>query len=145
MEEFLKTLRKPKETDKEKLKAYNDLVAGTNSKIFSIQEEAKQLEKFVREIKCRFDHPDSRNNILLVTHQILQSNTHARKMLLRATIELDRAVDELRNALLAKNEEDPQTSFKTCEVYNLICRQQSALKEEREELFCSAVSSRLCK
>mgnify|MGYP002858167980 CR=1 FL=1 len=36
LEEFLQTLKKPKETQKEALKAYNDLVTGVNSKIFSL-------------------------------------------------------------------------------------------------------------
>ena len=135
LEEFLKRLKKPKETEKEELKAYNNLVAVTNSKIFSILHEAKQLEKSVREIKCRLEQPDCRNNILLVTHQLLQSNTNARKMLMRASIELDKAVDDLRNALFAKTVEEAQTTFKTREVYDLIHRQHSALKEEREKLY----------
>ena len=63
----------------------------------------------------------------MVTHQILQENTHARKMLKRASEELDKAVDDLRNALFAQTLEEPQTSFKTREVYDLIRRQLTCL------------------
>ena len=115
LEEFLQTLKKPDETEKEEVKAYEELVRGVYSKIFSLFE-------------CR-------NNILLVTHQILQANTHARKMLKRASDELDKAVDDLRNALFAKTKEEPQTSFKTREVYDLIRQQYRALKKEHEDLF----------
>ena len=52
----------------------------------------------------------------MVTHQTLQDNTHA------------------RNALFAKTIEEPQTSFKTREVYDLILRQYRALKKEYEDL-----------
>jgi len=72
---------------------------------------------------------------LMVTHQILQANTHERKMLKRANIDLDKAVDDLRNALFAQTMEEPQTIFKTREVYDLIRRQYRALKKEHEDLF----------
>ena len=49
--------------------------------------------------------------------------------------ELDKAVDDLRNALFAQTLEEPQTSFKTREVYDLIRRQYRALKKEHEDLF----------
>lgn len=68
-------------------------------------------------------------------HQILQANTHAKKMLKRASDELDKAVDDLRNALFLKTKEEPQTSFKTREVYDIIRRQYRALKKEQEDLF----------
>ena len=93
------------------------------------------MKKPVEDIRRRLELPDSRNNILLVTHQILQANTHARQMLKRANIELDKAVDDLRNALFVKTKEELQTSFKTREVYDLIRRQYRALKKEHEDLF----------
>ncbi len=74
----------------------------------------------MEDIKRRLEQPEYRNNILMVTHQILQANTHARKMLKRASEELDKSVDDLRNELFAKTKEEPQTSFKTREVYDLI-------------------------
>ena len=43
-------------------------------------------------------------------------------MLKRANINLDKAVDDLRNALFTKTMEEPQTSFKTREVYEFIRR-----------------------
>ena len=71
LEEFLKTLKKPKETQKEALKAYNDLVAGVNSKIFSLLSAARLIKKSVAEIEKKLESPDCKKNILLVTHQIL--------------------------------------------------------------------------
>ena len=56
-------------------------------------------------------------------------------MLKRASKELDKAVDDLRNALFAQTMEEPQTSFRTREVYNLIRRKYRALKKEHEDLF----------
>ena len=93
------------------------------------------MKKSVEDIRRRLEQPECRNNILLVTHQILQANTHARKMLKRASEELDKAVADLRNALFAKTIQEPQTSFKTREVYELIRHQYHALKKEREDLF----------
>ena len=56
-------------------------------------------------------------------------------MLKRANIDLDKAVDALRNALFAQSLEETQTSFKTREVYELIRRQYRDLKKEHEDLF----------
>ena len=81
LEEFLKTLKKPDASEKEKLKAYEELVRGVNSKIFSLLTEARAMKKTVEDIKRRLEQAEYRNNILMVTHQILQANTHARKML----------------------------------------------------------------
>ena len=135
LEHFLQTLKKPEEKYKEEVKAYEELVRGVNSKIFSLLTSARAMKKSVEDIRRRLDTPEYRNNILLVTHKILQANVHARKMLKRASEELDKAVDDLRNALFAKTMEEPKTSFKTREVYDLICRQYRALKKEHEDLF----------
>ena len=48
---------------------------------------------------------------------------------------MDKAVDELRNALFAQTMEEPQTSFRTREVYDLIRQQYRTLKKEKEDLF----------
>ena len=93
------------------------------------------MKKSVEDIRRRLEQPEYINNILMVTHQILQANTHARKMLKRASEELDKSVDDLRNALFAKTIQEPQTSFKTREVYDLIRQQYRALKKEHEDLF----------
>ena len=132
LEEFLLTLRKPDEKHKEALKAYNDLVAGVKAKIYSLRTASLAMKKSVEEIQLRLDSPDFKKNIALVTHQILQANLHARKMLKQASGELDKAVDDLRNALFAQTVEKPQTTFKTREVYNLIRRQFFGLKKEYE-------------
>ena len=56
-------------------------------------------------------------------------------MLKRASEELDKAVDDLRNALFAQTIEEPKTSFKTREVYDIIRHQYRTLKKEHENLF----------
>ena len=56
-------------------------------------------------------------------------------MLKRASEELDKAVDDLRNTLFAKTMEEPQTTFKTREVYDIIRQQYRDLKKEHEDLF----------
>ena len=93
------------------------------------------MKKSVEEIEQRLASPECKNNILLVTHQILQANTYARKMLKKASEELDKAVDALRNALFAQTMEEPQSSFKTREVYDLIRWQYFGLKKEYENTF----------
>lgn len=50
----------------------------------------------------------------------------------KASDELYKAVDDLRNALFVKTMEEPQTSFKTREVYDLIRQQYHGLKKEYE-------------
>ena len=102
-------------------------------KYFETPGQKKHLEEFLQTLK----KPDEKykEEILMVTHRILQANTHARKMLKRASEELEKAVDDRRNALFVKTMEEPQTSFKTREVYDLIRRQYRALKKEHEDLF----------
>ena len=95
LENFLKTLKKPDESDKEATRAYEDVVSGIKSKIYILFIASLKMKKYVEEIQQRLDSSEFKNNIALVTHQILQSNTHARKMLKRAREELDKAVDEL--------------------------------------------------
>ena len=135
LEDFLQTLKKPDEKQNSELKAYEELVRGIKAKIFSLVSATKAMEKSVEDIKRRLDTPEFRNNILLVTHKILQANVHARKMLKQASDELDKAVYSLRNELFMQTMEEPQTSFKTREVYDLIRRQYRALKKEHENLF----------
>ena len=107
----------------------------TGSKIYTLFIAALKMKKSVEEIQQRLDSSEFKNNIALVTHQILQANTHARKMLKRASEELDKAVDDLRNELFVQTMEEAQTSFKTREVYDLIRQQYRALKKEKEDLF----------
>ena len=107
----------------------------TCSKIYTLFIASLKMKKSVEEIQQRLDSPEFKNNIALVSHQILQANTYARKMLKRASDELNKAVDDLRNALFAQTMEEPQTSFKTREVYDLIRQQYRALKKEKEDLF----------
>ena len=135
LEELLQTMHKPDESDKEATRAYEEVVSGIKSKIYTLFIASLKMKKSVEDIEQLIDSPEFKNNVVLVTHQILQANTYGRKMLKRASEELDKAVDDLRNALFAKTLEEPQTSFRTREVYDLIRQQYRALKKEKEELF----------
>ena len=95
LEEFLQTLRKPDESQKKELQAYEEVVAGVKAKIYSLFTASLVMKKSVEEIEQRLESPECKNNILLVIHQILQGNTHARKMLKRASEELDKSLDVL--------------------------------------------------
>ena len=139
---WLKTLKKPDDKHKDELKAYEDVVAGVKAKIFTLFTASLKMKKSVEEIEHRLASPEYKKNIALVTHQILQANVQVRKMLRHASAELDKAVDELRNALFAQTMEEPQTSFKTREVYNLIRQQYHALKKEYENTFADKFAIR---
>lgn len=142
LEDFLKKLRKPDEKCKDELKAYEDVVSGVKSKIFMLLSYSLKMKKSVVEIEQRLESPECKNNIALVTHQILQANVQVRKMLRRASEELDKAVDELRNVLFAQTLEERQTSFKTREVYNLIRGQYLTLKKECENTLATKFAVR---
>ena len=131
-EEFLKTLRKPDEKCKDELNAYEEVAAGVKAKIFTLLITSLKMKKSVEEIQHRLDSPECKKNIALVSHQILQANVQVRKMLKKTSEELEQAVDNLQNALVTKTLEEPQTNFKTREVYNLIRRQYLGLKKEYE-------------
>ena len=135
LKQFLQTLQKPDESNKEATRAFEQITSGIKNQIADLDSSLSSMKKPIEDIRRRLEHPDCRNNILLVTHQILQANTHARRMLKRANIDLDKAVDDLRNALFVKTMEEPQNSFKTREVYDLIRHQYRSLKKEHEDLF----------
>ena len=134
LELFLQTLKKPKETQKDALKAYNDLVAGVNSKIFSLLSAARLMKKSVTEIEKKLESPDCKKNVQLVTHQILQANLYAKKMLRRESDNLARTVDALQNEIFAQSlSDDNKNIYKTREVYDIIRRQYFGLKKEYEK------------
>jgi len=135
LELFLKTLKKPDESDKKATRAFTQIASGVKNQIADLDSSLISMQKPVEDIRRRLELPKFRNNIGMVTHQILQANTHARKMLKHANIDLDKAVDDLRNALFAQTMEEPQTSFKTREVYDLVRRQYRVLKKKHEDLF----------
>ena len=135
LEEFLLTFKKPVETKKEATRAFAQIASGVKNQIADLDTSLSSMKKPVEDIRRRIELPDCRNNILIVTHQILQANTYARQMLKRANIDLDKAVDDLRNTLFIETKEEPKTSFKTREVYDLIRRHYHALKKEHEDLF----------
>ena len=69
---------------------------------------------------------------MLVTHQILQANSYSRKMLKLESEKLDRAVDELKDAIFFQSISD-KDYYKTREVYNILRHQFFALKKEYEK------------
>ena len=140
LEEFWETLKKPDKMNEEETRAFEQIAFSTKKQIADLDTSLISMKKPVEDIKRRLELPDCRNNILLVSHQILQANTHARKILKHANIELDKTVDELRNALFAKTIQEPQTSFKTREVYGIIRSQYSGLKKEYEKTFAQKFS-----
>ena len=142
LEDFLQTLKKPDEKQPEELKAYNDLVDGVKAKIFSLFTASLAMKKSVEEIEQRLASPEFKNNIALVTHQLLQSNSYALQWLKKASDELDKAVDNLRNALFTQTMEEPQTTFKTREVYDLIRQQYYGLKKDYEHTFAQKLKIR---
>ena len=133
LEYFLKNLREPQTTDREAVKAYEELVGGVKSKIFSLFTASLLMKKSVEEIERRLESLECKKNIVLVTHQILQANVQALKKLKLAIDELDKAVDDLRNAIFEQTQEEPQATFTTREVYDLIRRQFFGLKQEYEK------------
>ena len=135
LELFLQTLKNPDESDKEATRAFAQIASGVKNQIADLDSSLSSMKKSVEDIRRRLEQPDCRNNILLVTHQILQANTYARKMLKRTNIDLDKVIDDLRNALFAQYLEEPQTTFKTREIYDLIRQQYRILKKEHENLF----------
>ena len=132
LEEFWQSLRKPAYFQKDALKAYDDLVEGVKSKIFALLSSASLLRTSVAEINCKLESPDFKKNILLVTHQILQSNSHARKMLQVANNHLNCALKNLKTAIAVQSFTD-QKIFSTREVYDITRRQFSALKNDYEK------------
>ena len=99
---------------------------------FALLSTAAILKPSIEEINRKLETPDCRKNILLVTHQILQENTFARKMLKVASENLDSSVNDLKNAIVSKTLTD-QNYFKTREVYEIIRRQYFGLKKEYEK------------
>ena len=99
LENFLLTLKKPDESQKDVMNAYEEMVSGVKSQIACLLISATSLKKSIEEINKKLEKPDCKKNILLVTHKILQANTCARKMLKMESEKLDRAVDDLKDAI----------------------------------------------
>ena len=132
LEDLLKTLKKPEIENREARKAYDDLVSGVKSKIFALFSASTLLKKSVAEIERRLEKPDFKNNILLVTHQILQQNIYAKQMLKLASDNMIRTVEQLQNEIVDQSATN-QNIFKTREVYDIIRRQFFTLKKNYEK------------
>ena len=103
-------------------------------KIIALNSSVGLLQKSIAVINKKLESPDFRKNILLVTHHILQDNSFARKKLKQACYNLDRAVDQLRGAIVDKTvSNEKKEIFKTKEVYDLVRRQFFALKKDYEK------------
>lgn len=132
LENFLQTLKKPDVSQKDAIDAYEEMVSGVNSKIAHFLISAASLRESIKEIQKKLETPDCKKNILLVTHKILQSNSYARKMLRLESEKLDRAVDDLKDAIFYQSISD-KDYYKTREVYNILRHQYFALKKEQEK------------
>ena len=132
LQDFLQTLRKPDDLQKDARNAYDDIVSGVKNKIFALITSSALLKKSVAEIEKKLETPDCKNHILLVTHQILHTNLHARKMLKLSSENLNRSVDELQNKLFSQTS-TKKNIFKTREVFDILHRQFFTLKKEYEK------------
>ena len=134
LQEFLKSLRQPKESQSDALQAYNELVASVKKKIIALNSSTALLQKSIANINLKLESPDFKKNILLVTHQILQNNSLARKNLKQACNNLDRAVDQLRDSIVSRSvANENKVFFKTKEVYDLVRRHYFGLKKEYDK------------
>ena len=133
LQNFLQNLKKPDDLQKDALNAYDVIVSAVKKKIFALITSAALLKKSVAEIENKLESPDCKKNILLVSHKILQSNLHARKMLKLASDNLDRVTDELQQKLFAQTATE-KNIFKTREVYDIIQRHHSALKKKYDKI-----------
>ena len=129
----MKNLKKPDDLQKNALKAYDNIVSSVKNKIFDLISSAALLKKSVAEIENKLETPDCKKNILLVTHQILQSNVYARKMLKLASDNLNRAVDEIHNKLFVQTSAE-KNIFRSREVFEILCRHHSDLKKEYDKI-----------
>ena len=132
LEDMLKTLKKPDSEKRDARNAYDELVSGVKSKIFSLFSESALLKSSIDEIEKKLESPDFKNNIALVTHHILQQNIFAKQKLKEASESLNRAVAQLQNELVAQSGENNDI-YKTREIYDIIRRQFFGLKKEYEK------------
>ena len=133
LENFLLTLKKTDESQKDAINAYDEMVNSVKSKIGCLLISAASLKKSVDEINKKLDTPDFKKNIMLVTHQILQANSYARKMLKMESEKLNRSIDDLKDAIFLQSLSD-KDYYKTREVYNIIRHQYLKLKKEYEKV-----------
>ena len=132
LEEFLGKCTAPETLSKEAAVGYEEVRRGAKNKMFLILSSAALLKKSIWEIQQKLETPDCKKNIQLVTHQILQENTYARKMLKLESEKLARAVDELKDAIFYQSISD-KDYYKTREIYDILCHQYFALKKEYEK------------
>ena len=132
LENFLLTLNKPDESQKDAIDAYEEMVNGVKSKIGYLLVSVASLKKSIDEINKKLETSDCKKNIQIVTHQILQANTYARKMLRLESEKLERAVDDLKDAIFLQSISD-KDYYKTREIYNILRYQYFSLKKEYEK------------
>ena len=129
---MLKTLKKPDSEKIETIKAYDELVSSVKAKIFSLFSASALLKNSVTNIDKKLESPDFKNNIALVTHQILQQNIYAKQKFKSAGNILNHTVEQLQNELVAQSAETKDI-YKTREVYDIICSRFFSLKKEHEK------------
>lgn len=132
LENMLKTFKKPDSEKLEARNAYDERVSGVKAKIFSLFSASALLKNSIEEIEKKLESLDFKNNIALVTHHILQQNIYAKQKLKDASENLNRAVAQLQNELVAQSQETKDI-YKTREIYDIIRRQFFGLKKEYEK------------
>ena len=132
MEEFLEKCTAPETLSEKAAVGYEEVRRGAKNTMFLLLSSAALLKKSIWEIENKLETPDCKKNIQIVTHQILQENTYARKMLKLESEKLDRAVDELKAAIFYQSVSD-KDYYKTREIYDILCHQYFALKKEQEK------------
>ncbi len=132
MEEFLEKCTAPETLSEEAAVGYEEVRRGAKNKMFLLLSSAALLKKSIWEIQQKLETPDCKKNIQLVTHQILQKNKIVLEMLKSESEELDRAVDELKDAIFYQSVSD-KDYYKTREIYDILCHQYFVLKKEHEK------------
>ena len=75
LEEFLLIFKKSKEFNKQANRDYKQVAFDVKNQISDLALSLVSIEKLVEDVRHRLELPNCKNNIVLVTHQILQANS----------------------------------------------------------------------
>ena len=79
LEQFLTTLKKPDESQKEELQAYEEVVAGVKAKIYSLFTASLVMKKSVEEIEQHLESPECKKIFCLsLTKNYKQTRTRGK-------------------------------------------------------------------
>ena len=135
LEKFCQTLRKPLEDNEEAFEAYEQVIATTQKQIAELAKKISDVEPKIGAINKKISAPGCRKNIERAAHNILQANAADRQKFSEANKRLAAATEALRQAVF--NEEmnlDQQAYLSSREVYDILRRRYTALKDEQKNL-----------